>query len=250
MPESDLTDSSFAPASATFATTHWSVVFSAAHNQWPGAAEALNRLCQTYWYPLYGFLRRHGHKEEDARDLVQGFFAQILGNEFLGDAARERGKFRSFLLASLNYYVADQRARASRLKRGGGEPAFSLDAVEAEERYRYEPADELSPDKLFDRRWALALIERTLAKLEAEFAAGGKQASFLELRRFLPGGDADSTHAEVAARLGATEGAVKVAVHRLRQRFGQLFREEISQTVVSPVQVDEEIQHLLAALGG
>lgn len=235
---------------AIFATTHWSVVLAANRDSSPSARDALETLCRTYWYPLYAYLRRSGHSHEDADDLVQGFFEQILNNDSLRSVARERGRFRSFLIASLNYYAADQRARTSRLKRGGGQPILSLDAMDAEGRYALEPADELSPDKLFDRRCALELVQRTLARLEAEFTAAGKAKPFQELRRFLPGEAGDASGAEVAARLGTTEGAVKVAVHRLRHRFGELFREEVAQTVAGTTDVDEEIRHLLASLEG
>jgi RNA polymerase sigma-70 factor (ECF subfamily) len=211
--------------------------------------QALESLCQTYWYPLYAFLRRTGQTQEDACDLVQGFFTQILINDSLRKATPERGRFRSFLVGSLNYYVADQRARGSRLKRGGGVPIISLDAAEAETRYALEPIDDLSPDKLFDRQWALLLVDHTLDRLEAEFANADKQAAFDQLRRFLPGSAGHPSRAEAAQALGTTEGAVKVAVHRLRHRFAQLFREEVAATLSPTVDIDEEIRHLLASLG-
>ena len=237
-------------AIAVFATTHWSVVLSAADSRSATAQEALEKLCRTYWYPIYAYLRRRGCGEHDAQDLTQGFFAQLLERRSIQSVEREKGKFRSFLLASLNYYVADERDRANAQKRGGGREVLSLDVQEAEQRYRLEPVDERSPDRLFERRWAMALLDQVLARLGQEFADAGKRELFERLQAFLVEGTGERTYAEVAREMGMTEEAVKKAAQRIRQRYHQLFREEIAQTVASPAGVDEELRHLCQVLNG
>lgn len=214
------------------------------------AMEALEILCRTYWYPLYAYVRRRGFSPHDAQDLTQAFFAHLLGIDFLKSIAREKGKFRSFLLAALNHFLANEWDKAQTAKRGGGARFISLDDEAAESRYRLEPVDEASPEKIFARRWALTLLEQVMTRLRAEFAANGKAELFDELKAFLSGGHGKSTYADVAARLRLTEGAVKVAVHRLRQRNRQLLRAEIAHTVSSPAEIDDEIKHLFAALSG
>jgi len=231
-----------------FATTHWSVVLAAKEADSPSVQEALEKLCRTYWYPIYAYLRRRGYGEQDGQDLTQGFFAQLLERRSIQGVEREKGKFRSFLLASLNYYVADERDRANAQKRGGGREVLSFDVQEAEQRYRLEPADERSPDKLFERRWAMALLDQVLARLGREFADAGKGELFNRLQEFLVGGAGGKAYAEVAREAGMTEEAVKKAVQRMRRRYHQLFREEIAQTVASPTEVDEELRHLCAVL--
>ena len=214
----------------------------------PRAREALERLCRTYWYPLYAYLRRRGYGEHDAQDLTQGFFADLFKRDWMQSVAREKGRFRSFLLASLNYFLADQRDRAMAQKRGGGCEVISIDAQQGEERYRLEPADERSPDKLFERRWAMTLLDQVLARLAQEFSDAGKSELFNRLRPFLVEGAGEKTYAETAREGGTTEEALKKAVQRMRRRYHQLFREEIAQTVASPDEVEEELRHLCAIL--
>jgi len=233
---------------SVFATTHWSVVLAAREPDSALALEALEKLCRIYWYPIYAYLRRRGCGEQDAQDLTQGFFAQLLERRSIQGVEREKGKFRSFLLASLNYYMADERDRANAQMRGSGREIFSLDVQEAEQRYRLEPADERSPDRLFERRWAMALLDQVLARLGQEFADAGKRELFERLQAFLVEGTGDKTFAEVAQEVDMTEEAVKKAAQRMRRRYHQLFREEIAQTVASPAEVDEELRHLCAVL--
>ena len=229
----------------SFSATRWSVVLAAAGD----AEDALATLCRAYWYPLYAFLRRQGLNTHDAEDVTQGFFAHIVETDALAQVDRAKGRFRTFLLASLKHFLADERDRAKAQKRGGGRAVISLDACEAEERYALEPRDELSPDKLFDRRWAIAVIERALARLDAEYSATGKGALFSALKPLLTAPGSARPYAEIGAEFGMNEGAVKVAVHRLRQRYGAALRAEIAETVGSADEVDEELRHLLDALG-
>ena len=233
-----------------FTPTHWSVVLSAADSTAPASLAALEKLCQTYWYPLYAYVRRKGCGPEDAQDLTQGFFARLLEKKFLRQVDRGKGKFRSFLLASLEHFLAKEWRDAKRQKRGGGCPHIALDSLEAEERYRLEPSDTLSADRIYDRRWALALLEATFARLRAECAASGKTALFEALKGTLCAEEGPSSQAELAARLGMSVGAVKVAAYRLRQRYGELLRAEVADTVATEGEVDEEIRHLFAALSG
>jgi DNA-directed RNA polymerase specialized sigma24 family protein len=234
---------------AAFVTTHWSVVLAARETDAPQAAAALEKLCRTYWYPLYAYLRRRGYGEHDAQDLTQGFFAHLFERDWLQRVAREKGRFRSYLLAALNYFLADQRDRASAQKRGGGRPIISFDAHEAEERYRLEPVDERSPDKLFERRWAMTLLDQVLSRQAQEFSDAGKRELFNRLQPFLVEGSSENTYAEIAREGGISEEALKKAVQRMRRRYHQLFREEIAQTVASPEEVEDELRHLCAILG-
>ncbi len=234
--------------SAQFTATHWSVVLAAAHHESPQAAEALETLCRTYWYPLYAYIRRQGYDVADAQDLTQSFFAHILSRRFLQRASRDKGKFRSFILGSLKFFLADELAKLQAMKRGGGQSLVFLDAKSAEERYRLEPVEPMDPEKLFQRRWAMTLLDRVLERLEAEFAQAGKRRTLEHLREFLLGERGSATYQQVAATLGMAEGAVKMAVHRMRQRYRELFREEIAQTVANPTEIEEETQHVFAAL--
>jgi RNA polymerase sigma-70 factor (ECF subfamily) len=236
------------PAPAVFATTHWSVVLQAGQEDSPKTSEALAQLCRAYWYPLYAYLRRRGFGEHDAQDLIQGFFAQLLQRQSIQSVEREKGKFRSFLLGSLNYFLADERDRATAQKRGGGREIFSLDAQEAEQRYRLEPMDERSPEKIFEHRWAMTLLDQVLARLSEEFAQAGKGHLFKALQPFLVGGAKEKTYAEAASEIGMSEEAFKKAVQRMRRRYGQLFREEIAHTVAGPDEVEEELRNLCAVL--
>ncbi|MEO7319124.1 MAG: hypothetical protein ABIZ56_09065 [Chthoniobacteraceae bacterium] len=228
----------------SFSATRWSVVLAAA-----GEVEgALASLCRAYWFPLYAFLRRQGLGPEDAEDVTQGFFAHLLGKGALARVDRAKGRFRTFLLASLKHFLADQRDRANAQKRGEGAVAISMDAVTAEERYALEPRDELSPDKLFDRRWAVAVIEQALARLGAEYSAAGKGALFGALKPLLSSPSEARPYAEIGAQFSMNEGAVKIAVHRLRQRYGAALRAEIAETVGTAEEVEAELRHLLDAL--
>lgn len=230
-----------------FATTHWSVVLAAAQGDPARARAALERLCQSYWYPLYAFVRRSGKSSHDAEDLVQSFFAVCLEKDYLAAADREQGRFRSFLLLMLKRFLANEHHKGQAAKRGGARSPVALDALSAEERYAIEPVDRLSADKLFERRWALTLLEQVLARLQREQADAGRGAVFEYFKIFLVAGGGPS-YAELAARLGLSEGAVKVAVHRLRQRYRALLDDELANTVSSPADVEEERRHLLAAL--
>jgi RNA polymerase sigma factor (sigma-70 family) len=235
------------PAGGRFAATRWTVVLTAGHGPSPQAGRALEELCRTYWYPLYAYVRRRGHSPHEAEDLTQEFFARLLAKNYLADVHREKGKFRSFLLASLKHFLANEWDRARAAKRGGGQPHLSLDIQTAETRYRSEPADDLTAEKLLDRQWALAFLDRVLSRLQDEFVADGKGKQFAELKVWLTEGKGATSYAEVASRLGTTEGAAKVAVHRLRRRYRELLREEISDTVATPAEIEEEIRHLFAA---
>jgi RNA polymerase sigma factor (sigma-70 family) len=231
-----------------FGTTHWSVVLLAGQNDSPQAAEALAWLCRTYWYPLYVYVRRQGHEFADAQDLTQEFFAQFLKLNYLRLADRDRGRFRTFLLTSLKHFLINEWNKASRAKRGGGHPLISLDAEQTETRFLAEPADHRTPEKAFERRWAMVVLGRVLDQLQAEFVAAGRGLVFDELNSFLSGKEEESSYAEIGRRLGMTEGNVKVMVHRLRRRYGELLRKEISMTVEDPKVIDEEIRDLFAAL--
>jgi len=234
---------------ARFAETHWSLVLTAARGgDSTRAGDALAALCQTYWYPLYAFVRRQGHAPHDAQDLTQEFFARLLAKNWLADVNRERGKFRSFLLAAMKHFLANEWDKANAQKRGGGAPLLSLDTESAEGRYSLEPADTTTADKLFERRWALTLLDRVLARLKEEHSTPTKRAHFDVLKGCLTGGRGDTPYAELAAKLGMSEGAVKVAAHRLRQRYRELLRAEIASTVGTAAEVDEELRYLFAAL--
>ncbi len=238
-----------AVAQPLFTTTHWSVVLATVDQDSPQAAAALEQLCRTYWYPLYCYARRRGYGHEDAQDLTQGFLLQLLERKSFARVDAGKGRFRSFLLAGLNYFIADQRDRASAEKRGGGRPTLSiLDSHTADERYRLEPADDRSPDKLFERRWALTLLDQVLRRLEQEFREAGKDELFDRLRVFLVAGRGEENYADAGAELSLSEEAVKKAVHRLRHRYYELFREEIAHTVAGPAEVEEEMRYLCAVM--
>ncbi len=239
-----------ARVSGLFTTTHWSVVLAAGQARSPRSAEALEKLCRAYWYPLYAYIRRHGRSPEDAQDLTQGFLAQLVERQSFARVAPGKGRFRSFLLAALNHYLVHERDRSRAQKRGGGRPNLSFDAHAAEQRYHLEAADRLSPDKVFERQWALALIDQVLARLEQEFRVADKAALFQRLRGFLVAGPADEKYADAAADLGMTSEAVRKAAHRLRQRYAQLFREEIAHTVGDPAEAEEEMRHLCEVMAG
>ncbi len=232
-----------------FHTTHWSVVLAARDRDRPDAAEALASLCSTYWYPLYAFIRRRGSSPHEAEDLTQEFFYRFLERHALESVQPAAGKFRSFLLVCLKNFLANERERAQSQRRGGGRPVISLDAAEAETRYSVEPVDRLTPEAVFERRWAFAVLERTMAELRREYAQGEKPQQFGDLQGFLPGGQGNVSRAELAAKRGVSVGAIDVAIHRLRQRFGALLREQVAETVSSEAEVKEEIHHLISVLG-
>src|SRR5262245_44239316 len=210
-----------------FTTTHWSVVLAAGSSTAPGAQVALEKLCRAYWYPLYAFVRNQGYAEADAEDLTQQFFAWLLESKHLRVADPERGKFRSFLLCRLKHFLSDQRKKDGAQKRGGGQVVLSLDAQSEERRYGLEPATRQPPEMLFDRRWALTVLEQTVSRLRQEYAEAGRAQLFDELKHFQPGEEASSSYSEAASRLGLSEAAIKSAIYRLRERHRQLLRQEV-----------------------
>ena len=231
-----------------FTTTHWSVVLAAGAGDSPQAAAALEQLCRTYWYPLYGYVRRRGYRPEDAQDLTQEFFARLLEKHSLVHLEREGGKFRSFLLTALNHFLVNEWARLHTQKRGARGVRFSLDELAPETRYQFEPADEATPETFYERRWAATLLEQVTNGLRDEFDREGKAGLFQQLQPCLTGAEQMQPYAELAARLGMTENAVKMAAHRLRKRYGELLRAEIVHTVANPLEVEEEIRHLIAVM--
>jgi RNA polymerase sigma-70 factor (ECF subfamily) len=231
-----------------FSTTRWSLVVAAADSGHPDYAAALSQLCSDYWYPVYAFVRRRGYEPDRAQDLTQGFFTELLEKRSLKAVRRERGRFRSFLLAALKFHLSHERERAGARKRGGERAPIPLDVDTAEGKYRLEPVEPRTPETLFERRWALVLLERTLDRLRDELKQSAHPERSLRLVGYLTG-DASAPHKEAAAELGMSESAVKVAVHRLRDRFRRLLREEVLQTVEDPGKVDTELSHLLAAVG-
>jgi RNA polymerase sigma-70 factor (ECF subfamily) len=233
-----------------FVTTHWSVVLSAQDQDSPRSVEALELLCRTYWYPLYAFVRRQGRSPHDAQDLTQGFFARLLAKNYLKSAACEKGKFRTFLLVSLKRYLAGEWDREHAQKRGGYAPVLSIDQDLAESRFAAELAHRLQPDVLFDRQWAMTLIERVMTRLQEEYLASGRAKLFEHLRGCLVKDESAQPYAEIAAQLNLTEAAVKMAVHRLRARYREILRAEIADTVSGPEEVEEEIRHLFSTFGG
>jgi RNA polymerase sigma factor (sigma-70 family) len=230
-----------------FATTHWSVVLTA-QGRSPAADEALEKLCRTYWWPLYGFVRRQGYSPEEAQDLTQGFFALLLERKDFEAVHREKGRLRSYLLASLKNFLAKARRRELAVKRGEGRALVPLDELLARERANLEPTDSLTADRIFERRWALTLLEQVLTRLEREYQSADNAKLFDCLKEFLSGEPGRRSQAEAAAELGMTENALKQALHRLRQRYRQLLRDEIAQTVAVPGDVEDELRHFISVL--
>jgi RNA polymerase sigma-70 factor (ECF subfamily) len=236
-------------AAANFTPTHWSVVLAAAAcSDSIHARDALERLCRNYWLPIYAFVRRQGHNPHDAQDLTQEFFARLLEKNYLARADRDKGRFRSFLLASVKHFLANEWDKARAQKRGGRHMVISIDAALAESSFGSEPADLLTAEKIFERRWALALLEQVLRRLREEYTCDGKERQFEQLKATLTEASRSLPYAEIAARLATSEGAVKVAVHRLRQRYRELLRAEIADTVANAGEIDDEIRNLFTAL--
>jgi len=215
----------------------------------PRAQEALGRLCQAYWYPIYAFIRRRGNDAEPAKDLTQEFFSRLLAKQFLRIADRERGRFRTFLLSCVDHFLSNEYKKEHRLKRGGEYTFVPLEDTSAEERYEFEPVEDMSPDKLMDRRWALTVLEMSIKQLEREYAEAGKAAQFAALQANLSGAkEAPCSFAEIGAQLGLSEGAARQAAFRMRSRFGELLRQSVAQTVASPRDLETEMNHLRAVL--
>jgi len=233
-----------------FNTTHWSVVLAAGQDATPQTSDALERLCGTYWFPIFAYLRRSGHEFPDAQDLTQGFFAHLLEKDRLRSVHPAKGKFRSFLIASLKHFLANEWDKRQTLKRGGQFTFIPLDVENGETRYHLEPFHELTPDKAFERTWALAVLDAVRRRLQDEYTADGKAELFETLQPYLSGDKGATPYVEAASQLGLTESAVKMAVLRLRRRFGESLRQEIAQTVAEPSEIDEEIRCLFAAVSG
>ena len=231
-----------------FTTTHWSVVLAAGGGDSPGGVAARENLCRAYWYPLYAYVRRTGHEPQDAEDLTQEFFARLVSRNDLAQVRRERGKFRSFLLAALKHFLANEWRNAKRLKRGGGHTAVPIDTGNVETRYGAEPADNLTPDRIFERRWALTLLEQSLAQVRQEYSTPKRTELFEALKVFLVGGTHLPTYNEIASSLGLREDTVKMTVHRLRKQYREILRQEVAHTVSSPAEIDEELRYLFAVL--
>jgi RNA polymerase sigma factor (sigma-70 family) len=235
------------PGAIAFATTHWSVVLEA-QGESPGAQEALENLCRTYWRPIYSFVRREGIGPEEAKDLTQGFFALILERKDFQSVRQEKGRLRSFLLASLKHFMANERRDARTIKRGGGRILIPFDEIASDDSTEFDRSEMLSADLLYDRRWALTVLERVFARLREE-SQGSANAPLLERLNELLSDEPDRpSQAEIAREFGMTENAVKQAFHRLRQRYRQLLREEVAQTVATPAEIEDELRHLIAAL--
>ncbi len=239
-----------AEGSASFHTTHWTIVLRAAQSQEPGGEAALSELCRLYWYPLYIFARRRGHSPDDSQDLTQGFFLHLLKHRALTGVDRLKGKFRSFLLASFQNHLSDAGDRARRLKRGGDKQFVQFDAEDAEKRYRLEPVEFLTAEKIFDARWAMTVLGAALKQLRQEYVTAGKTPTFEALKVFLDPNNsiAPPSYDEVANQLQVTTAAIKTLIHRLRKRYTALLREEVGRTVSDPAEIDGEIHALCEAL--
>jgi RNA polymerase sigma-70 factor (ECF subfamily) len=238
--------------SSTFPTTHWSLVVEAGGPRTPESGAALAALCETYWYPLYAWARRSGYAEEEARDLIQGFFARFLEKDYLKDRSPAKGKFRSYLLAALRHFATDEYDRTQAKKRGGGQCVLplELDIADGERRYLREPSHNVTPEYIYELRWAFTLMRRALAGLRTQFEETGRSDYYGTLEGFLPGGRYARTYEEAAERLGLTVSKVKGAVHRLRGKYREMLRTEVAHTVSRPEDVEEEIRHLIEVVGG
>jgi len=230
-----------------FTTTHWSVVLEA-QGESPAAQDALEKLCRTYWRPIYSFLRRQGFGPEEAKDITQGFFAQLLERRSLNAVRQEKGRLRSYLLGALKYFLADEQRRAMAIKRGKGERLIPLEELRADERTDMEPADPLTPEMIYERRWALTVLECVISGLKDEYRAAGNGVLFDSLKQLLPDEPGALSQAEIAAHLGITENAVRQAFYRFRQRYQSLLREQIAHTVATPGDIEDELRHLIAVV--
>ena len=246
----DSTSGGTEPRRKVFVTTHWSVVVSAGQSDSTRAQTALAKLCQTYWYPLYSYVRRRGYSPEDAQDLTQEFFARLLTRNWVSSADPQKGRFRSFLLTAMNHFLADEWDRLKAQKRGGGRRVLPLEVETAENRFQSEPPDPLTPEVIYERRWAQTLLETVFEQLRQAYEAEGKAALFAELKGSLTQARAAVPYVELAARLKLSEGALRVAVHRLRQRYRELLRAEIAHTVTELGEVEEELRYLFRVLAG
>jgi RNA polymerase sigma factor (sigma-70 family) len=234
-------------AKAAFTTTHWSVVLEA-QGESPAAQEALEKLCRTYWRPIFAFLRRQGIPPEEAEDITQGFFAELLERRSLSAVRKEKGRLRSFLLGGLKYFLANEERRAMAVKRGKGQRPIPLEELRAGERIETEPADPVTPDQIYERRWALTVLEQVLDRLKNEYRTAGNAALFDSLKELLPDEPGSPSQAAIAGRLGMTENAVRQAFYRFRQRYQSLLRDEIANTVATPGDIEDELRHLIAVL--
>ncbi len=241
-------DSPAADGHRQFATTQWSLVLAAGDRNSPRRDEALADLCRNYWYPLYAFARRLGHVRAAAEDLTQEFFARLLEKSFLKGASAERGRFRTFLLVCFKRFLANEHDRATAQKRSGGHPGPALDFSTAEDRYQHEPVHETTAERIFERRWALELLDRVLGRLEEEYCLAGKERLFRQLKFALTTVGVETSYREIAAKLSLSEGAVKVAVYRMRQRYGQMLTAEVARTLERPADAADEVHQLFAAL--
>jgi RNA polymerase sigma-70 factor (ECF subfamily) len=232
-----------------FHTTRWTLVLAAGHRRTPEAEAALATLCEVYWPPVYAFIRRSGHEPDAARDLTQAFFARVLEKNFFGDARRERGRFRTFLLTAVRNFLANQHDWDAAKKRGGGRAPIALEHDDGERTYRIEPVEHITPERLFERRWALTVIGAAMSRVRATYQQGGKMHLFEQLRPYLTGAE-PASYADLAVAMQVTEGSLRVAVHRLRRQFAEALRGIIAETVETPAEVDEELQFLLAAVSG
>jgi RNA polymerase sigma-70 factor (ECF subfamily) len=241
------TDASGQQRGVAFTTTHWSVVLEA-QGESPVAQEALEKLCRTYWRPIFAFLRRQGLRPEEAEDIAQGFFAQLLERRKFSAIRKEKGRLRSFLLGALKYFLADEQRRAMAIKRGKGQRLIPLEELRADERIDMEPSDPMTAEMIYERRWALTVLERVLSRLKDEYVAAGNAALFDALKQLLPDEPGSPSQAEIAARLGMTENAIRQAFYRFRQRYQSLLREEIADTVATPGDIEDELRHLITVL--
>jgi RNA polymerase sigma-70 factor (ECF subfamily) len=250
MTVNDASEFPVAEGARRFASTRWSLVMAAAERNSPDGEAALDTLCRLYWYPLYAYARRRLPRPQDAQDMTQEFLARLLDKEYLRQANRQRGRFRSFLLTAFKHFLANERERNHALKRGGTTKFLPLEFDSGERRYCREPNHEATPESLYERGWALTILEQGLVRLREEFAMAGKERLFECLKSTLSGDATSRPYGELGAELGMTAEAVKVAAHRLRRRYGELIRAEIAQTVTTPEEIEEELRDLFAAVGG
>ena len=234
------------PGSSQFPTTRWTLVVAAGDPRRKDARSALVSLCENYWYPLYAYLRRRGYAPDQAQDLTQEFFMRVLEGRYLDRADPEKGRFRSFILTSLKFFVADEQDRQRAQKRGGG-AGVSFEFSSGEERYQREPGHDETPERIFERRWALSMLERVMERLRDEFVQHGRPENFERMKVFLLG-QSEAPYADLAREMNTSEGALKVAIHRLRKRYRELFRQEIADTVADPAEIESELRYLAAVL--